>query len=86
MPHAVPGSPEPQAQRSRAAFRTGPSPRREPARERIVDISTGEESDEPELVDENAKKRGEARAKMLSAERRSEIARRAATARWNKER
>ena len=52
---------------------------------RIVAISTGEESDEPEPVNENARKGGVARAKKLSPERRSEIARAAARARWNKD-
>ena len=49
---------------------------------RIVDITTGEETDEPEPVDEKARKRGEARAAKLSPERRSEIAKKAAEARW----
>ena len=52
---------------------------------RIVDISTGEETDESGPVNEAAKKRGEARAKKLSPERRSEIARKAARARWGKD-
>lgn len=48
----------------------------------IVDITTGEVDEEPEEVDEAARKRGKARAKALSPERRSEIARKAAQARW----
>ena len=53
---------------------------------RIVDITTGEEEDtEPEPTDLKAKKRGDARAAKLSPERRSEIARKAAEARWGKD-
>ena len=55
---------------------------------RIVDITTGEESDEPEeptFEQERAAKGGEARAKKLTPEERSEIARKAARARWQDE-
>ena len=52
---------------------------------RIVDISTGQESDEAEPVDEAAVRRGEARAAKLTPEERSEIARKAAKARWEKD-
>lgn len=52
---------------------------------RIVDITTGQVDDEPEEVDEAAQKRGKARAEKLSPERRSEIARKAAKARWKEE-
>lgn len=53
----------------------------------IVDITTGEESsdDEQEPPDPKAQKRGRARADALTPERRSEIARKAARARWNKD-
>jgi hypothetical protein len=54
---------------------------------RIVDITTGEESDEeekPTPEEERASKGGEARAKKLTPEQRSEIARKAAKARWSK--
>lgn len=54
---------------------------------RIVDISTGDVSDEKETPtpeEERASKGGEARAKALSPEERSEIARKAARARWSK--
>jgi len=48
-------------------------------------IATGDVEDEPpEPTDEVARKRGEARAAKLSPEERSEIARKAANARWNK--
>lgn len=49
---------------------------------RIVDISTGQESDEAEPVDRAAVKRGEARAAKLTPEERQAIARKAAHARW----
>lgn len=52
---------------------------------RILDITTGEVDDEPEEVDEAARKRGKARVEKLSPERRSEIARKAAEARWHKD-
>ncbi len=51
---------------------------------RIVDISTGQESDEAEPGDAAAVKRGQARAAKLTPEERQEIARKAARARWNK--
>ena len=53
---------------------------------RIVDISTGEETDEPEapsVLEERAAKGGAARAKKLTPEERSAIAKKAARARWN---
>ena len=49
---------------------------------RIVEISTGQASDEAEPVDAAAVKRGEARAAKLTPKERSEIARKAAKARW----
>lgn len=50
---------------------------------RIVDISTGQESDDdPVQVDEAARKRGKARADKLTPEERSRIAKKAADARW----
>jgi hypothetical protein len=50
---------------------------------RVTAIATGQESEpEPEPIDEKARKRGEARAKQLTAKERSEIARKAARARW----
>lgn len=55
---------------------------------RIVDITTGEvddEPDEPTMEQERASRGGEARAEKLTPEERSEIARKAANARWNKE-
>ena len=52
---------------------------------RIVDISIGQEPDEAELVDRAAVKRGEARAAKLTPEERTEIARKAAKARWEKD-
>lgn len=53
---------------------------------RIVDITTGQvDDDEPDEVDESARKRGKARAAALTPEERSSIARKAARARWNKE-
>lgn len=53
---------------------------------RIVEIATGErEEDEPEKVDPAARKRGKARAKALTAEERSAIARKAARARWSQQ-
>lgn len=63
----------------------------------IVDIATGEKEDEVKLNDEGKNaaavalgrlgglKGGKARAKALSAKKRSEIAKKAAKARWNKE-
>ena len=53
----------------------------------IVDITTGEEpsDDEQEPPDPKAQKRGRARVDALTPERRSEIARKAARARWNKD-
>ena len=53
----------------------------------IVDISTGEESDdvdEPTVMQERASKGGEGRAQKLTPQERSEIARKAAKARWSK--
>ena len=53
---------------------------------RIVAITTGEVEDEKlEPVDDAARKRGKARAEKLSPERRREIARKAARARWEKD-
>lgn len=53
---------------------------------RIVDISTGEESDEaPEAPDEGRSKGGKARASKLTPEERKRIAKRAADARWGQE-
>lgn len=52
---------------------------------RIVDLSVGEveeEESEPTFEEERAAKGGEARAKKLTAEERSEIAKKAAEARW----
>jgi len=52
---------------------------------RIVDISTGQVADEsPAPVSEKAAKRGAARAAKLTPEKRREIARKAARARWKK--
>jgi hypothetical protein len=52
----------------------------------IVAISTGEQSDDvPTPVNENAARRGAARAAKLSPKRRKEIARKAARTRWNKQ-
>ena len=54
---------------------------------RIVDITTGEETDdipEPTPEEERAAKGGAARAAKLTPEERSEIARKAAAARWGK--
>jgi hypothetical protein len=51
---------------------------------RIVELTTGE-AEEEEAPNPNAQKRGKVRAEKLSAERRSEIARKAARTRWNKE-
>ncbi len=51
----------------------------------IVDITTGEETDETEglsILEERAQKGGIARAAKLTPEERSEIARKAAKARW----
>lgn len=60
----------------------------------IADIAAGEVEDKPDYGDKNpasveggrvgGKKGGRARAKLLSAEKRSEIARLAAQARWKK--
>lgn len=61
----------------------------------IVDIATGEVTETPEQIDElkaaaaalgrkGGLKGGKARAKSLSAKRRSEIAKKAAQARWHK--
>jgi hypothetical protein len=52
----------------------------------IVEIATGE-SDEPKsppITDDAATRRGKARAEKLSRERRVEIARKAAAARWQR--
>ena len=52
---------------------------------RIVDLTTGEASDEPSEPtpqEERGSKGGQGRAKKLSAEERSEIAKKAARARW----
>lgn len=75
-------------------LRVMPKRRRTPTRprdlnqlaKRIVDISTGQEADEPDrdvspLSDRGAKG-GKARAKKLSKKRRAEIAKKAAAARW----
>lgn len=60
----------------------------------IVDLATGEAEDDPyegkdpaavELGRRGGKKGGVARAKILSAERRKEIARYAASIRWKKD-
>jgi hypothetical protein len=61
----------------------------------IVDIATGEITETPEQIDElkaaasalgrkGGLKGGKARAESLSAKRRSEIAKKAAKARWHK--
>jgi hypothetical protein len=51
--------------------------------QRIVAISTGDETDEPEpAVDPKRSKRGNARAAKLTPEERSRIAKKAARARW----
>ena len=50
---------------------------------RIVDMTTGQ-VEEDEGPSSNAVKRGIARAEALTPEERSEIARKAARARWNK--
>ena len=61
----------------------------------IVDIATGEITETPEQIDElkaaasalgrkGGLKGGKARAESLSAKRRSEIAKKAAKARWRK--
>jgi hypothetical protein len=61
----------------------------------IVDIATGEVTETPEQIDElkaaaaalgrkGGLKGGKARAKSLSAKRRSEIAKKAAQSRWHK--
>ena len=52
---------------------------------RIVDITTGEETDEDgasSVLEERAAKGGTARAAKLTPEERSSIARKAARARW----
>jgi hypothetical protein len=58
----------------------------------VVDIATGEVEDRPPTPEEEGKdpaaaalgkKGGQARAKKMSAERRAEIARRAAKKRWS---
>ncbi|MFH1744393.1 MAG: histone H1 [bacterium] len=51
---------------------------------RIVDLSVGSAEEEEPTVDRKAVARGKARAEKLTAEERSEIARKAAKARWNK--
>ena len=51
---------------------------------RIVDLATGEAA-EPEGTPEKHSKRGDARAAKLTPKRRSEIAKKAAKARWKKE-
>ena len=53
----------------------------------IVDLSTGEESDEPDEPtpeQDRASKGGAARAAKLTPEERSEIAKKAAAVRWGK--
>lgn len=51
----------------------------------IVDVATGEQPNiKPKVADPKAVKRGEARAKHLTPERRSEIARSGAAAKWKK--
>jgi hypothetical protein len=50
----------------------------------IVSISTGETTDEAPVVNEQAVRRGQARAAKLSPAERSKIARKAARARWRK--
>ncbi len=55
---------------------------------RIVDITTGEETDEaeaPSVLEERAAKGGAARSSKLTPEERSAIARKAARARWKKD-
>lgn len=53
---------------------------------RVVDITTGGvEDEEPEQPDPKAVKRGKARADALTQGERSEIARKAAKARWEDE-
>lgn len=57
----------------------------------IVDIATGEEeNDKPSSVDKNRRKGGlrggKARAEKLSSQERSDIAKKAAQARWEDER
>lgn len=51
---------------------------------RIVELSTGEATDDAEPVNEAARKRGEARAVKLTPKERAEIAQKAARARWEK--
>jgi len=65
--------------------KTPPRPRdQSQLAKRIVELTTGEVDDE-DSVDPKARKRGEARAESLIPERRSEIAKKAAQARWAKE-
>ena len=55
---------------------------------RIVDITTGEETDEaeaPSVLEERAAKGGTARAAKLTPEERLAIAKKAARARWGKD-
>jgi hypothetical protein len=53
---------------------------------RIVDIAAGEAEDEaPPAVDPKARKRGEARAAKLTPLQRSQIAKKAARTRWDKQ-
>ena len=54
----------------------------------IVDITTGEESDEsvePTAIERRGSKGGKARAEKLTSAERSAIARKAALARWEKD-
>jgi hypothetical protein len=54
---------------------------------RIVDLTTGQATEgepEPTFEEERASKGGDARAKNLTPEERSAIARKAAKARWDK--
>ncbi len=53
---------------------------------RIVDLATGQESDElepPTILEARASKGGNARARKLTPQARSEIAKKAARARWD---
>lgn len=50
---------------------------------RIVDVATGK-TEKPPPPSQEAVARGKARARFLSPERRAEIARKAARARWEK--
>ena len=74
---------------------TGPKGQKRPAdvignAVRVMRIATGEETDESPATGKNAaaqemgRKGGTARAAATTAERRSEIARKAAAARWKK--